>query len=66
MTRRDATVVVAACLLRQGREQRLLRLVAGDFREVGNRLEATTGAGRLELLDSHSNSFLSLWLPIAA
>ena len=62
MTSGDATVVVAACLLRQGRKKRLLRLAAGDFGEVRNRLEAATGAGRLVLLDSHQTTFLP-WSP---
>ena len=58
----DATVVVAACLLRQGRKERLLRLVRGDLGEIRNHLETTSGASRLVLLDSHS-SFPFLGLP---
>ncbi len=53
MARRDAAVVVAARLVRQRRKQGLLRLVRRDLGEVRNRLEASAGAGRLVLFDSH-------------
>ena len=53
VTRGDAPVVVAAALLVQRRKQGLLRLVRRDLGEVRDRLEASAGAGRLVLFDSH-------------
>ena len=53
----DVTVVVATRLLVQRRKQGLFRLVAGDFGLVRNRLEATTGASRPVLFDSHFKPF---------
>ena len=49
----DAAVVVAASLLWQGLEKRLLGLVRRDLGEVRNRLEATACARRLEVLYCH-------------
>ena len=49
----DAAEVVAAGLLGQRLEQRLLRLVSGDLGEVRDRLPTPAGAGGLEVLDSH-------------
>ena len=57
MTDGDVTVVVATRLLVQRRKQGLFRLVAGDFGLVRNRLEATTGASRPVLFDSHFKPF---------
>ena len=53
MARGDAAVVVAARMLLQRRNKRLLGLAPGDFRKVGNHHEAASGRGRLILLDSH-------------
>ena len=49
----DAAVVVATCLVGQRRKQGLLRLVRRDLGEVRDRLEASAGACRLVLFDSH-------------
>ena len=57
MTGGDATVIVAAGLLRQRLQQRLFRLAGGDVGEIGHHLEATAGTGRLVLLDSHCFPF---------
>ena len=48
-----AALVVAAGLLGQGLEQRLLGLVGRDLGEVRDRLPAPACAGGLEVLDSH-------------
>ena len=53
VTGRHAAVVVAASLLGQRLEQRLLRLVRRDLGEVRDRLEAPACAGGLEVLNSH-------------
>ena len=49
----DAAVVVAAGLLGQGLEKRLLGRGAGDLGEVRDRLETPAGARGLEVLDCH-------------
>ena len=53
MTHSDAAVVVAAGLLGQRLEKRLLGRGAGDLGEVRDRLETPAGARGLEVLDSH-------------
>ena len=53
----DAAVVVASCLVGQRRKQRLLRRRRRDLGEVRDRLEASAGAGRLVLFDSHCFPF---------
>ncbi len=55
----DAALVVAAALLRQRRDQRLLRLGPGDLDEVGHARATTARRRRLVLADSHRDSFVS-------
>src|SRR5439155_26578459 len=50
---RDATVRVAARLLRELAGEGLLRLVAGDLREVGDARPASARRGRLVLANRH-------------
>ena len=53
VTAGDATVVVAARLLGQGLQKRLLGLVGRDLCEVRDRLMTATRRSRLVLFDSH-------------
>ena len=56
VTRGHAAVRVATARARLRLGERLLRLVAGDLREVGDGLEPATGAGGLALADRHSSA----------
>ncbi len=53
VTRRHAAVGVPSTGARLGLGERLLRLVAGDLREVGDGLEPATGTGGLALANRH-------------
>src|SRR6266571_4172450 len=53
VARRDAALVVAAGVRRQGLEQRFLRRIGCDLIEAGDRHKATAGAGGLELSNRH-------------
>src|SRR5439155_182247 len=58
--RRDAAVMIAAAARRLGFEQRALRLVGRDLREVAHHEEAATGERGFELADAHLGySFVS-------
>ena len=57
MTSGEATVVVAASLLRQWLQQRLLRLGRSDLGEVRNHLETTSRGSWIVLLYSHFKPF---------
>src|SRR4029077_16604640 len=53
VARRDAALVVSSGMRRDRLQQRLLGALRGDLVKAGDRHEAATGAGGLELSDRH-------------